>query len=54
VQRAIGAQLAALGSRPVHFAFVKAALTSVGVWDYVATYRAQANRLAATRHTAIR
>jgi hypothetical protein len=40
IQRAIGAQLAHVASRPVHFAFVKAALTSIEVWDYVATYDA--------------
>lgn len=40
LERAIGAQLAALLSRPVRFAFVKAALASLGLWQHLAPYAA--------------
>jgi len=35
LERKIAAQLAPLASRPVHFAFVKAALVDFGIWPYL-------------------
>ena len=39
-QQQIGAQLAPLTARPIHLAFVKAALGSLGIWQHVASYQA--------------